>query len=73
MGDIKQIRRHRTGYAGRQINMHTIRCPFCEKEVELVSFGGGWVGLCCGRIVYNSKRLPQEEGNKEDQPLLTVK
>jgi len=26
----------------------------CKKEVKIVSFGKGFVGLCCNNILYNS-------------------
>jgi len=51
--------------------MHTIKCPFCGGEVKLVSYGDGWIGLCCDKIVYNSSRLPQEGENEGDRLPLT--
>lgn len=39
-------------------NSGTIICPHCNKSVTLVSYGGGWVGTCCGKILYNSQTLP---------------
>ena len=35
-------------------------CPYCGGDVEPVRFGEGWVGICCGRILYNSRRAPEE-------------
>ncbi len=31
-----------------------IFCPLCKKEVSLIDFGEGWVGVCCGKLVYSS-------------------
>ncbi|HOS05409.1 MAG TPA: hypothetical protein PK966_04990 [Syntrophorhabdaceae bacterium] len=36
----------------------TITCPKCGKTVKLISFGYGWVGVCCNSVVYNSDKLP---------------
>ncbi len=38
--------------------INIIACPYCGKDVKLISFGSGWVGTCCGKVVYNSDRLP---------------
>jgi len=32
---------------------NTITCPRCSKSVTLVPYGNGWVGTCCGMVVYN--------------------
>ncbi len=42
----------------RNKNSISIVCPYCGTSVTLISFGTGWVGTCCGKVVYNSKRLP---------------
>jgi len=34
-------------------------CPSCGKKIDLLRFGNGWVGRCCGQIVYNSDGLPE--------------
>jgi len=44
----------------KKTTSRTILCPHCGNSVTLVSFGGGWVGTCCGRIVYNKNTLPTE-------------
>jgi len=44
--------------------MYFVVCPLCNKKVVLVSYGGGWIGVCCDRIVYNSNRLPQQNEGK---------
>lgn len=36
----------------------TIACPHCHDNVKLLPFGGGWVGVCCNRLVYNKRTLP---------------
>jgi len=36
----------------------TIACPHCHNKVKLLSFGGGWVGVCCKQLVYNQRNLP---------------
>lgn len=51
--------------------MNTITCPHCSKEVGLVFFGNGWVGVCCDRIVYNKSELPEDNKyGQTDTPLL---
>jgi hypothetical protein len=32
----------------------TIVCYICKEEVELMSFGAGYVGVCCNKVLYNS-------------------
>jgi len=31
-------------------------CPHCGKEVKIISFGYGYVGVCCGKVVYNARK-----------------
>jgi hypothetical protein len=31
-----------------------IFCYICKEEVELISFGTGFVGVCCNKVLYNS-------------------
>ncbi len=31
-----------------------IVCDICKKEVELIRFGDGVVGVCCDKVLYNS-------------------
>lgn len=40
--------------------MHTMQCPICGKEIELISFGGSWLGMCNFEIVYDSYQLPED-------------
>jgi hypothetical protein len=37
------------------------KCSKCGKEVVPIRFGAGWVGGCCGKVLYNSKTLPQTD------------
>jgi len=51
--------------------MDTIVCPFCHKEVKLLSYGSAWIGICCDNIIYNKRELPrftaqQVAGNETD-------
>jgi hypothetical protein len=41
--------------------MNEIFCHFCNKEVELIAYGGGWIGICCDRVLYNSSERPQHK------------
>jgi hypothetical protein len=36
----------------------TIFCSHCNNKVNLLPFGGGWVGVCCKQLVYNNRNLP---------------
>jgi len=36
-------------------------CPKCKKEVKIVRYGFGYVAHCCGRILYNSDKMPKKE------------
>ncbi|HVO65534.1 MAG TPA: hypothetical protein VMT12_03535 [Syntrophales bacterium] len=38
-----------------------IVCNICKEEVKLISFGGGFVGVCCNKILYNSADKPQSD------------
>jgi len=29
-------------------------CDICKKEVKLIIFGNGLVGVCCDKVLYNS-------------------
>jgi hypothetical protein len=50
---------NRTDNSSKRIDVYdTIVCPHCNKEVRLIRYGGGWVGSCCNRVVYNSQTLP---------------
>ena len=37
--------------------MDTIKCPLCGKAVMIITYGGGRIGSCCDRLVYNGKPL----------------
>ena len=41
--------------------MSKLFCPSCKRAVELVYYGGGWIGICpqCQRLVYNDKNKPE--------------
>lgn len=46
-----------------------IICYICKKEVELIRFGKGFVGICCKKVFYNdtdtsSFDLRQKEKNE---------
>ncbi|MCX5812837.1 MAG: hypothetical protein NT178_09885 [Proteobacteria bacterium] len=41
-------------------NAGTITCPYCSRNVTLVSYGDGWVGTCCDRVVFNNNQLPPD-------------
>ena len=49
--------------------MHKMRCPTCGKEIELISFGGAWVGMCNFEIVYDSYKLPEDCREEEGHSL----
>lgn len=38
--------------------MPKIRCPFCNSEVEIISFGFRFIAMCCGQVVFASQELP---------------
>ena len=38
-----------------------IVCNICKGKVEPISFGNGFVGICCKRILYNSQYKPQSD------------
>jgi len=42
------------------VSAKSIVCPYCGKTVNLIPFGMGWVGVCCDKIVYNSRSLPED-------------
>jgi len=31
-----------------------IVCYLCKREVEIMSFGNGFLGICCNKVMYNS-------------------
>ena len=47
----------------------TIICPTCKREVKLIYFGNGLIGLCCDKILYNKSEnapLHAKQTKKED-------
>ena len=36
-----------------------IVCDICKREVDLISFGSGFVGICCKMVLYNSTEKSQ--------------
>jgi len=49
-----------------------IVCYLCKKEVDIISFGTGFVGVCCNRVLYNYAAKPQfdvKQEKKKDIPL----
>ena len=47
--------------------MDTIKCPYCGKEVKPVRYGSRWVGICCGRIVYNYTTIICQTDKKQKE------
>jgi hypothetical protein len=35
-----------------------VSCPVCSRSVNIEKYGYGWIGVCCGEIVYNSAMPP---------------
>lgn len=35
-----------------------VSCPVCSCPVSIKKYGYGWIGLCCGKIFYNSAMPP---------------
>ena len=40
--------------------MSELRCRVCGREIKIISFGHGWVGVCCKDVVYSGKELPED-------------
>jgi hypothetical protein len=38
--------------------MNKIICPSCDREIKVIPYGDGWLGMCCGKIIFNSKWPP---------------
>jgi hypothetical protein len=38
-----------------------MKCPFCHRVVEVISFGLGWVVICylCKKVLYSGKEHPE--------------
>ena len=46
-----------------------IICDICKKEVHLVSFGRGFVGVCCNKVLYSfadKSQLDMKQDEKKD-------
>ena len=44
-------------------------CDICKKEVKLIIFGNGLVGVCCDKVLYNSidkSQFDMKPDEKED-------
>jgi len=48
-------------------NMATVKCPNCGREVKIISFGYGYMAICCGMIVYEGSDEPPEAGKKKEE------
>lgn len=48
-----------------RIRMKEVICLSCGAYVELVRFGDGWIGACCGQIQYNSRREPEQDSDAD--------
>jgi hypothetical protein len=35
-----------------------VTCTTCFRSVNVKKYGYGWIGICCGEIVYNSAMPP---------------
>jgi len=49
-----------------------IVCYICKEEVELMSFGAGYVGVCCNKVLYNSadkSQFDMKQEEKKDIPM----
>jgi hypothetical protein len=46
--------------------MSLIICPLCSKEVNIVAFGVGWIGLCCGTLSTIQRATDSVETNGKD-------
>jgi hypothetical protein len=44
-----------------------IICPLCGKRVLLDKYGWGWVGVCCGAVIYNETILPKTTKGSENE------
>jgi hypothetical protein len=38
-----------------------VTCPKCGACIEVISFGFGYVAICCGRFIYDSLKYPDKE------------
>ncbi len=47
--------------------MATVKCPYCGREVKILSFGYGYMAMCCGMIVYNNRDESPKAEKKEEK------
>ncbi len=43
----------------REKKTAAIICDICAREVEIISFGTGYVGVCCNKVFYNDEYRPR--------------
>ena len=63
-----QLDRIRTSNGGERIM--AIVCDICSEEVEIISFGTGFVGVCCNEVLYNDEDKPQFELSRSRRKIL---
>ena len=49
-----------------KVHMKEGNCPYCGREVRPIHFGEGWVGICCGLILYNNRQRPEEDPEADE-------
>lgn len=49
-----------------------IVCYICKKEVKLIMFGNGFVGICCKKVLYNSADKPQFDMRQDEKKDISV-
>jgi len=47
--------------------MATVKCPNCGREVKIISFGYGYMAICCGMILYEGSDEPPEAEKKKEE------
>ena len=50
---IRCCERVRICNSDKEEQVLAIFCYICKKEVKLISFGKGFVGICCNKVLYN--------------------
>lgn len=38
------------------------KCPFCNKEVNIICFGNVYLAACCGQLIHFSKDESRKKG-----------
>ena len=41
--------------------MDKVFCTLCNNEVKPEKFGGGWVGICCDKVVFSYSDQPESD------------